>query len=76
MPKFEYTATGDDQKQHSGVLEAADENAARSSLVRLRLKPIIIKKSKEKKVISNFLFLTATKSRVKIWSSSLDSWLP
>ena len=44
MPKYEYTATGNDQKQHSGVLEAANENAARSSLIRLRLKPLVIKK--------------------------------
>lgn len=49
MAKFEYTATGEDQKQHSGVLEAADENAARSSLVRLRLKPIVIRKVQKKK---------------------------
>ncbi len=49
MAKFEYTATGEDQKQHSGVLEAADENAARSSLVRLRLKPLVIKKVQKKK---------------------------
>lgn len=49
MAKFEYTATGEDQKQHSGTLEAADENAARSSLVRLRLKPIVIKKVQKKK---------------------------
>ena len=57
MPKFEYTATGDDQKQHSGVLEAADENAARSSLVRLRLKPIIIKQVQKKKGEINIAFL-------------------
>jgi type IV pilus assembly protein PilC len=49
VAKFEYTATGEDQKQHSGVLEAADENAARSSLVRLRLKPIVIRKVQKKK---------------------------
>ncbi len=49
MSKFEYTATGDDQKQHSGMLEAADENAARSSLVRLRLKPVYIKRIDKKK---------------------------
>jgi type IV pilus assembly protein PilC len=49
MPKFEYTATGEDQKQHSGVLEAADQNAARSALVRLRLKPVFIKKVEKKK---------------------------
>ncbi|HMT19024.1 MAG TPA: type II secretion system F family protein [Candidatus Saccharibacteria bacterium] len=49
MSKFEYTATGDDQKQHSGVLEAADEAAARSALLRLRLKPIVIKKVEKKK---------------------------
>lgn len=49
MSKFEYTATGDDQKQHSGVLEAADENAARGALVRLRMKPLVIKKVEKKK---------------------------
>lgn len=49
MAKFEYTATGQDQKQHSGVLEAADENAARSSLVRLKLKPLVIRKVQKKK---------------------------
>lgn len=57
MAKFEYTATGEDQKQHSGVLEAADENAARSALVRLRLKPIVIKKVQKKKGEINIAFL-------------------
>ena len=57
MPKFEYTATGEDQKQHSGTLEAADENAARSSLVRLRLKPIVIKKVQKKKGEIHIAFL-------------------
>lgn len=64
MPKFEYTATGDDQKQHSGVLEAADEAAARSSLVRLRLKPIVIKKVGNKKGEINIPFLSK-KDKVK-----------
>lgn len=58
MSKFEYTATGDDQKQHSGVLEAADENAARSSLVRLRLKPVYIKKVSKKSGEINIPFLS------------------
>ncbi len=49
MPKFSYTATGDDKKQHSGVLDAADENAARSALLRLKLRPIVIKKLNTKK---------------------------
>lgn len=49
MPKYNYTATGDDKKQHSGTLEAADENAARSALIRLKLKPIVIKKVEKKK---------------------------
>lgn len=48
MPKFNYTATGDDGKQHSGTLDAADENAARGSLVRLKLKPVFIKKVEKK----------------------------
>jgi len=63
MPKFSYTATGDDDKQHSGTLEAADENAARSSLVRLKLKPIVIKKVQKKKGNLDIPFLT--KSTVK-----------
>ncbi|MCA9346731.1 type II secretion system F family protein, partial [Candidatus Saccharibacteria bacterium] len=58
MPQFEYTATGPDQKQHSGVLEASDENSARSSLVRLRLKPIVIKKVGKKKGEINLPFLS------------------
>lgn len=49
MSKFEYTATGPDQKQHSGTLDAADENAARGSLVRLKLKPIMIRKVGKKR---------------------------
>lgn len=57
MSKFEYTATGEDQKQHSGILEAADENAARSALVRLRLKPVVIKKVQKKKGEINIKFL-------------------
>lgn len=58
MPKYSYTATGDDQKQHSGTLEAADENAARSSLIRLKLKPIVIKKVEKKKGNIEIPFLT------------------
>lgn len=65
MPKFEYTATGDDQKQHSGILEAADEAAARSSLVRLRLKPIVIKKVTKKKGEITIPFLGGSSQRVK-----------
>jgi type IV pilus assembly protein PilC len=63
--KFEYTATGDDQKQHSGVLDAADENAARSALVRLRLKPLMIRKVEKKKGEINLPFLSKGGGRVK-----------
>ena len=65
MPKYSYTATGDDQKQHSGTLEAADENAARSSLVRLKLKPIVIKKVEKKKGNIEIPFLTSNKVKSK-----------
>ncbi len=65
MPKFDYTATGEDQKQHSGVLDAADEAAARSSLVRMRLKPLVIKKIGKKKGEINLPFLSARANRVK-----------
>ncbi|MCA9324238.1 type II secretion system F family protein [Candidatus Saccharibacteria bacterium] len=66
MSKFEYTATGDDGKQHSGVLEAADEASARSSLVRLKLKPLVIKKSEKKKGEINIGFLSkANKVKAK-----------
>jgi type IV pilus assembly protein PilC len=66
MAKFEYTATGDDTKQHSGTLEAANEVAARSALVRLRLKPIVIKKVKKKKGAGmEISFLTSTKVKKK-----------
>ncbi len=58
MPKYSYTATGDDNKQHSGTLEAADENAARSSLIRLKLRPIVIKKVQKKKSNIEIPFLT------------------
>lgn len=58
MPKYSYTATGDDNKQHSGSLEAADENAARASLVRLKLRPIVIKKEEKKKGAIEIPFLT------------------
>lgn len=65
MPKFNYTATGQDGKQHSGVLDAADENAARGSLVRLKLKPIFIKKVEKKKgtIELSFLKKKSVKSR-------------
>ncbi len=65
MAKFEYTATGPDQKQHSGILEAADENAARSSLVRLKLRPLVIKKVQKKKGEINIPFLSKGGGRVK-----------
>ncbi len=65
MPKFEYTASGDDQKQHSGTLEAADENAARSSLVRLRLKPIVIRKVTKKSGDLKIPFLSKNKVKSK-----------
>jgi type IV pilus assembly protein PilC len=58
VPKFEYTATSDDGKQHSGVLEAADETAARGSLVRLKLKPLMIKQLQKKKGELNIGFLS------------------
>jgi len=65
MPKYTYTATGPDQKQHSGTLEAADENAARSTLVRLKLKPIVIKKVKKRKGDIDIPFLSKKKAKVK-----------
>lgn len=59
MPKYSYTATGDDNKQHSGALDAADENAARSALLRLKLRPIVIKQeAKAKKGSIEIPFLT------------------
>lgn len=57
MPKFTYTATGTDGKQHSGTLDAADEASARSSLVRLKLKPLFIKKVEKKKGSIELSFL-------------------
>ncbi len=65
MPKYSYTATGSDQKQHSGSLEAADENAARSTLVRLKLKPIMIKKVQKKKGEIEIPFLSKKNAKVK-----------
>ena len=65
MPKFTYTATGIDQKQHSGTLEAADENAARSTLVRLKLKPIVIKQIKKKRGEIDIPFLGKKNARIK-----------
>ncbi len=58
MSKFEYTATGTDGKQHSGVLEAANEASARNSLTRLKLKPLVIKKVQKKKGELNIGFLS------------------
>jgi type IV pilus assembly protein PilC len=58
VSKFEYTATGPDHKQHTGILEASDENAARGSLLRLKLKPIVIKKVAGKKGEINIPFLS------------------
>ncbi len=65
MPKYTYTATGPDQKQHSGTLESADENAARSMLVRLKMKPIVIKKVQRKKGEIEIPFLGKKNARVK-----------
>jgi type IV pilus assembly protein PilC len=65
MPKFTYTATGDDQKQHSGTLEAADENAARSTLIRLKLKPVVIKKLTKKRGEIKIPFLSKSNGKVK-----------
>ena len=65
MPKYSYTATGSDQKQHSGSLEASDENAARSTLVRLKLKPIMIKKVQKKKGEIEIPFLSEKNAKVK-----------
>jgi len=65
MPKYSYTATGDDDKQHSGILSAADENAARSSLVRLKLRPVVIKKVEKKKGSLDIPFLTKKKVKSK-----------
>jgi type IV pilus assembly protein PilC len=65
VAKFEYSATGDDQKQHSGVLEAANEDAARSVLIRLRLKPIMIRKIEKKKGEITIPFLSKGGGRVK-----------
>jgi type IV pilus assembly protein PilC len=66
MAKFKYTATGDDNKQHSGTLEAADEAAARSSLIRLRLKPLVVKKKVKKKGAGmEISFLTSKKVKNK-----------
>lgn len=65
MPLFEYTATGPDQKQHSGSLEASDENSARGSLVRLHLKPIVIRKVSKKKGEISLPFLSKSGAKVK-----------
>lgn len=65
MPKYTYTATGDDQKQHSGTLEAADESAARKTLVRLKLKPIVIKKVQKKKGDIELPFIGKKNAKVK-----------
>lgn len=66
MAKFEYTASGEDGKPHSGMLEAADENAARTALQRLKLKPIVIKKQAKKGGFSMEIgFLTSKKVKSK-----------
>jgi type IV pilus assembly protein PilC len=66
VSKFTYTATGDDGKQHSGTLTAADEAAARSALLRLKLKPLVIKKAEKKKGFNmEISFLTSTKVKNK-----------
>ncbi len=66
MPKFEYTATGEDSKQHSGTLSAADENSARTALLRLKLKPIVIKELKKKGGFNmEITFLTSKKVKNK-----------
>ncbi len=66
MSKFEYTATGEDNKQHSGTLDAADENAARTALIRLKLKPVVIKELKKKGGFSmEISFLTSKKVKKK-----------
>ena len=65
MPQFEYTATGPDQKQHSGIMSASDENSVRSSLIRLKLKPIVIRRITKKKGEINIPFLSKSNQRVK-----------
>ena len=45
MAFFEYKAIDPKGQSKSGKIEAADESAARSSLVRLGLKPLIVKKA-------------------------------
>lgn len=66
MSKFSYTATGDDGKQHTGTIEAANDAAARSAILRLKLKPILIKKAVKKKGFNmeiGFLTTTRVKNR-------------
>lgn len=66
MSNFSYTATGDDGKQHSGTLAASDEAAARSALLRLKLKPLVVKKAEKKKGFNMEInFLTSTKVKNK-----------
>lgn len=66
MAKFSYTATGDDGKQHTGTIEAANESAARSAIVRLKLKPLVIKKAEKKKGMNmEISFLTSKKVKSK-----------
>jgi len=45
MAKYTYKAIDASGKQKSGTIEASSESAARSSLVRLSMKPITVKKS-------------------------------
>ena len=45
MSKFNYKAIDSSGKQKSGSIEAANESSARSSLVRLNMKPITVKKT-------------------------------
>lgn len=66
MPKFSYTATGDDGKQHSGTIDASNEAAARSAIIRLKLKPLVVKKAEKKKGMNMEIgFLTSTKVKSK-----------
>jgi len=45
VSKFNYKAIDSSGKQKSGSIEAANESSARSSLVRLNMKPITVKKT-------------------------------
>jgi type IV pilus assembly protein PilC len=52
MAKFSYKSIDKSGKQKSGSIEAANESAARSSLVRLGLKPITVHKEGSKDVMA------------------------